>query len=64
MITQQEHLFDTKGLEMNKGTPEQTKTVKHKIFSHGAKIFEPTLILYRNTLAFIVNVITIGGFKL
>ncbi|GAB1801471.1 hypothetical protein ABEP42_24105 [Priestia megaterium] len=49
---------------MNKETPKQTKTIKHKIFSHGAKTFEPTLILYRNTLAFIVNVITIGGFKL
>ncbi|MCU7712375.1 hypothetical protein OK414_08590 [Priestia sp. JV24] len=64
MITQQEHLFDTKGLEMNKETPKQTKTIKHKIVSHGAKTFEPTLILYRNTLAFIVNIITIGGFKL
>ena len=49
---------------MNKGITEQTKTVKHKTFSHGAKTFEPTLILYRNTLAFIVNILTIGGFKL
>jgi len=64
MITQQEHLFDAKGLEMNEGTPEQTKTVKHKIFSHGAKTFEPILIIYPHTLSFTVNVLTIGGFKL
>ncbi|MDY0942382.1 MULTISPECIES: hypothetical protein [Priestia] len=64
MITPQEQMFDKKGLELNKGITEQTKTVKHKMFSHGAKTFEPTLIIYRNTLSFIVNVITIGGFKL
>ncbi len=63
MIKQQEHLFDIKGLEINKETTEQTKTVKHKIFSHGAKKFEPTLIIYPNTLSFTVNVIKIGGFK-
>ncbi len=64
MITPQEQMFDNKGLERNKGITAQTKTVKHKMSSHEAKTFEPILIIYRNTLSFIVNVITIGGFKL
>ncbi|WP_456364192.1 RNA-guided endonuclease TnpB family protein [Priestia aryabhattai] len=42
---------------MNKGPTEQTKTVKYKIFSHGEKTFEPTLVIYRNALSFIVDVI-------
>ena len=64
MITPQEQMFDNEGLELNKGLTGQTKTVKYRVSSYEAKTFEPILIIYRNTLAFIVNVITIGGFKL
>lgn len=64
MITPQEQTFDNEGLELNKGLTGQTKTVKYRVSSYEAKTFEPILIIYRNTLAFIVNVITIGGFKL
>ncbi|ASN04863.1 IS200/IS605 family accessory protein TnpB-related protein [Virgibacillus necropolis] len=36
---------------------EKTKTIKNKILSHGTISFEPTLIIYRNALKFIVEVI-------
>ncbi|MGF9887586.1 hypothetical protein ABEX78_02955 [Priestia megaterium] len=64
MITPQEQMFDNEGLELNKGLPGQTKAVNYRVSSYEAKTFEPILIIYRNTLSFIVNVITIGGFKL
>ncbi|WP_227001764.1 transposase [Virgibacillus necropolis] len=36
---------------------EQTKTIKNKILSHGSTAFEPTLLVYRDALGFIVEVI-------
>ncbi|ASK62663.1 transposase [Virgibacillus phasianinus] len=36
---------------------EQTKTIKNKILSHGSTALEPTLLIYRDALGFIIEVI-------
>ena len=39
-----------------KYNPEKTKTIPNKILSHGEKTFKPTLVIYRDALTFIIDV--------